>query len=62
MARNNINLLELDVDKIFEECKVEEIVEIEKLLDAEIEKKRVELRSMVGYVFNKHNFFVYYYN
>ncbi|XP_015836994.1 conserved oligomeric Golgi complex subunit 1 isoform X2 [Tribolium castaneum] len=48
MARISYNLLELDVDKLFEEHKIEEIVEIEKLLDAEIERKRVELRSMVG--------------
>ncbi|RZC38420.1 conserved oligomeric Golgi complex subunit 1, partial [Asbolus verrucosus] len=48
MARNSYNLLELDVDKLFEDHKIEEIIEIEKLLDAEIERKRVELRSMVG--------------
>ena len=50
MARNSYNLLELDVDKLFEDHKIEEIIEIEKLLDAEIERKRVELRSMVGWV------------
>ncbi|XP_044263815.1 conserved oligomeric Golgi complex subunit 1 isoform X2 [Tribolium madens] len=48
MARTSYNLLELDVDKLFEDHKIEEIIEIEKLLDAEIERKRVELRSMVG--------------
>ncbi|KAJ3639005.1 hypothetical protein MTP99_002332 [Tenebrio molitor] len=48
MARNSYNLLELDVDRLFEDHKIEEIIEIEKLLDAEIERKRVELRSMVG--------------
>jgi hypothetical protein len=50
MARNSYNLLELDVDRLFEDHKIEEIIEIEKLLDAEIERKRVELRSMVGCV------------
>lgn len=50
MAKRNLNLLELDVEKLFEERKIEEIIEIAKLLDAEIEKKRVELRSMVGLV------------
>ncbi|CAH1163940.1 unnamed protein product [Phaedon cochleariae] len=42
------DLLELDIDKAFEERSIDEIIEIEKLLDAEIERKRNELRSMVG--------------
>ncbi|XP_044746658.1 conserved oligomeric Golgi complex subunit 1 [Coccinella septempunctata] len=42
------NLTDLDVKKLFVEHKIDEIVEIEKLLDAEIERKRTELRSMVG--------------
>lgn len=50
MAKRSLNLLELDIEKLFEERKVEDIVEIAKLLDVEIEKKRVELRSMVGLV------------
>lgn len=50
MAKRGLNLLELDVERLFEERKVEDIVEIAKLLDVEIEKKRVELRSMVGLV------------
>lgn len=50
MSKQNLNLLELDVEKLFEDYKIEDIIEIEKLLDTEIEKKRIELRSMVGYV------------
>lgn len=50
MAKRTPNLLELDVEKLFEERKIEDIVEIAKHLDAEIEKKRVALRSMVGLV------------
>ncbi|XP_018569113.1 conserved oligomeric Golgi complex subunit 1 [Anoplophora glabripennis] len=48
MPRTSKELLELDIDNLFEERSVDEIVEIEKLLDAEIERKRSELRSMVG--------------
>ncbi|KAL3287354.1 hypothetical protein HHI36_001828 [Cryptolaemus montrouzieri] len=48
MNKYKHNLIDLDVNKLFVECKIEEIVEIEKLLDAEIERKRTELRSMVG--------------
>lgn len=50
MAKRGIDFLQLDVEKLFEERKVEDIIEIAKLLDVEIEKKRVELRSMVGLV------------
>lgn len=60
MARRGVDLLELDVEKLFEERKVEEIVEFAKLLDVEIEKKRVELRSMVGLVFKIIEFLGYY--
>lgn len=45
---NRIELVNLDVNKLFEERSVDEIIEIEKLLDAEIDKKRNDLRSMVG--------------
>ncbi|XP_030754438.1 conserved oligomeric Golgi complex subunit 1 isoform X2 [Sitophilus oryzae] len=45
---NKSNLTNLDVDKLFEESSVDNIIEIERLLDAEIEKKRNDLRSMVG--------------
>lgn len=50
MPRTSKELLALDIDNLFEERSIDEIVEIEKLLDAEIERKRSELRSMVGYV------------
>lgn len=50
MSKHGLNLLDLDVEKLFEERKVEDIVEIAKLLDVEIERKRVELRSTVGLV------------
>lgn len=58
MAKRGINLMEIDVEKLFEERKVEEIVEIAKLLDLEIERKRVELRSMVGSVCEVINSFI----
>ncbi|XP_019759424.2 conserved oligomeric Golgi complex subunit 1 isoform X1 [Dendroctonus ponderosae] len=45
---NRSELTHLDVVKLFEERSVDEIVEIEKLLDGEIERKRNDLRSMVG--------------
>ncbi|XP_056646572.1 conserved oligomeric Golgi complex subunit 1 isoform X1 [Diorhabda sublineata] len=48
MAKNHSNFLELDIEKLFEEHGIDEIVEIEKALDAEIERKRKDLRSMVG--------------
>ncbi|KAB0795663.1 hypothetical protein PPYR_09724 [Photinus pyralis] len=48
MATLSSNLLELDVDKLFEEHNISEIIEVEKLLDVEIERKRVDLRGMVG--------------
>lgn len=48
MANLNYDLLALNIDRLFEEHSINEVIEIEKLLDAEIEKKRVELRGMVG--------------
>lgn len=48
MATNTNYLLELDVEKLFEEQNIEDIIQIESSLDAEIERKRNELRSMVG--------------
>ncbi|XP_050296714.1 conserved oligomeric Golgi complex subunit 1 isoform X2 [Anthonomus grandis grandis] len=45
---NRNDLMRLDVNKLFEERNIDEIIEIEKLLDAEIERKRNDLRSMVG--------------
>lgn len=37
-----------DVDRLFKEKSIDEIIEVERLLDAEIENKRVDLRSVVG--------------
>lgn len=53
MSLNKRNLLEMDVEKLFEERSVDYIIEIERLIDEEIERKRSELRIMVGYVFRK---------
>lgn len=50
MARINYNLRDLDVNKLFRENNIEEIIRIQKIIDVEIERKRSELRSMVGYV------------
>lgn len=58
MPLNKANLLELDVEKLFEERSIDYIIEIERLIDEEIERKRSELRLMVGYVFQI-NFFIY---
>lgn len=49
---NRTELINLDVNRLFEERSVDEIIEIEKLVDAEIDKKRNDLRSMVGLVFS----------
>lgn len=51
MPRHTYDLLNLDIEKLFEEKKVDEIIEIEKMIEAEIERKRLDLRSMVGCVF-----------
>ncbi|KAK9892275.1 hypothetical protein WA026_019082 [Henosepilachna vigintioctopunctata] len=48
MNKYKYNLLELDIGELFVEHKIDEILEIENLIDGEIEKKRTELRSMVG--------------
>lgn len=61
MTLNKGSLLELDVEKLFEERSVDYIIEIERLIDEEIEKKRGELRLMVGYVSPKCDFVIYSY-
>jgi conserved oligomeric Golgi complex subunit 1 len=43
-----VNLLNLDVDQIFEQNNVNEIEVINRKVQAEIEKKREELRMMVN--------------
>lgn len=45
-----VNLLEIDPDSIFVEYNVKDIQEIDKRIQIEIEKKRQELRCMVGLV------------
>ena len=42
------NLLEINADKLFEEHTISEIIDIQKKLQTEIERKREELRTMVG--------------
>jgi hypothetical protein len=44
------NLLDINTDKLFEDHTVSEILETQKKLHTEIERKREELRTMVGYV------------
>lgn len=43
-------LLDINVDTLFEQNSVGEIDEIHKRLQASVEEKREELRMMVGYV------------
>ncbi|XP_055640668.1 conserved oligomeric Golgi complex subunit 1 isoform X2 [Toxorhynchites rutilus septentrionalis] len=45
---NATNLLNIDVNKLFEECSITEIDQVHKRLQAEVELKREELRTMVG--------------
>lgn len=45
------NLFEIDPDKLFELYTIEEIQSTQIKLQHEIERKREELRTMVGYVF-----------
>jgi hypothetical protein len=44
------NLLDINTDKLFEDHTISEIIETQKKLQTEIERKREELRTMVGYV------------
>lgn len=43
-------MLDTDPDKIFEEKSIIEIEAIQKKIQDEIERKKEELRTMVGYV------------
>ncbi|XP_062565943.1 conserved oligomeric Golgi complex subunit 1 isoform X2 [Armigeres subalbatus] len=45
---NVVNLLDINVDKLFEQHSIIEIDQIHKKLQAEVELKREELRTMVG--------------
>lgn len=47
----NINLLEIDVDQLFINFTIKEIQDVDKKIQSEIEKKRQELRYMVGLVY-----------
>jgi hypothetical protein len=42
------NLLDINTDKLFEDFTISEILETQKKLQTEIERKREELRTMVG--------------
>lgn len=42
------NLLNINVDKLFEQHSIAEIDQVHKRLQAEVELKREELRTMVG--------------
>lgn len=42
------NMLDIDPDKIFEEKSIQEIETIQKKIQDEIERKKEELRTMVG--------------
>ena len=44
------NLINLDVDEMFEQHNVSEIENINRKVQAEIENKREELRTMVNYL------------
>jgi hypothetical protein len=41
-------LLDVNADKLFEDCTISEILETQNKLHTEIERKREELRTMVG--------------
>lgn len=45
-------LLDIDPDKLFEQFTIQEVEETQKKLQHEIERKREELRTMVGWVLN----------
>lgn len=44
------NLINLDVDEIFEQHNINEIEVINRKIQAEIENKREELRTMVNFI------------
>lgn len=45
------NLLEIVPEQLFQKCSITEVDQVQKKLQYEIERKREELRAMVGYVF-----------
>lgn len=44
------NLLDIDPEKLFQSHYINDIDQVQKKLQYEIERKREELRAMVGYV------------
>lgn len=44
----SVNLLDIDVDSLFEQFGVNEIDQVHKRLESSIEDKKEELRVMVG--------------
>ena len=51
-------LLDLDINKLFEEHTVKDIEQIQKKIQYESDRKKIELRTLVGLVFN-YNFAMY---
>lgn len=45
---NSMNLIDIDPASIFEQYNTSDVIEIHKKLQNEIEKKKEELRMMVG--------------
>lgn len=45
---NAMNLIDIDPTSIFEQHNIADVIEIHKSLQNEIEKKKEELRMMVG--------------
>lgn len=44
------NYLDLDINKLFQEHTIKEIEEIQKKIQLECDRKKIELRTLVGYV------------
>lgn len=40
----------LDIDKLFQEHSIKEIEQIQKAIQHESDRKKIELRTLVGYV------------
>lgn len=43
------NYLDLNINKLFEEHTIKEIEEIQKKIQLESDRKKIELRTLVGY-------------
>lgn len=44
--------MDLDVNKLYEEITIKEIEQIQKKIQYDSDRKKIELRTLVGYVFN----------